>query len=304
MGNALYLCMSIQCPFNCHNRAVKSVIYSYGRYYRKSDRKWVQRFKCALCFRHFSSARLSPCYRQKKRQLNAPIFKLLASGVSQRKIALLLNTKLDTVARKLKFLGLQARLFNHHFRTKHTNIEQLQFDDMESFEHTKLKPLSITLAVEKGTRLMLGFEVSRMPAKGLLASRSIKKYGYRADERTPARERLFRRLRGQIANTATIESDDNPHYRATVRTHFPNCEHKTYLGARGAITGQGELKKIKHDPLFSLNHTCAMIRYSVNRLIRKTWCTTKKIQPLIDHLDIYAKFHNQNILREIKHANS
>jgi len=36
--------------------------------------------------------------------------------------------------------------------------------------------------------------------------------------------------------------------------------HRTVKGRRGSIAGQGELKKIGFDPLFSLNHTCAMLR--------------------------------------------
>lgn len=45
---------------------------------------------------------------------------------------------------------------------------------METFEHTKMKPLSITIAVIKQRRLVLGAEVSSMPAKGLLARKSRK----------------------------------------------------------------------------------------------------------------------------------
>jgi hypothetical protein len=188
------------------------------------------------------------------------------------------------------------RLRNHRDRLKIKNISEIQFDDLETFEHTKLKPISVTLAVQKHERHILGFEVSRMPAKGLLAKKSLKKYGFRKDERSSGRNRLFCRIKNQIALNATIESDDNPHYTRDVREHFPKCVHLTHLGKRGAITGQGELKKTKWDPLFSLNHTCAMYRYSISRLIRKTWCTTKKLQPLIDHIEIYMWFHNNYLI--------
>ena len=92
------------------------------------------------------------------------------------------------------------------------------------------------------------------------------------------------------------ESDQNPHYPGDVKRHFPECEHRTFKGRRGAIVGQGELKKIGFDPLFCLNHTCAMIRDNVNRLKRKTWATTKKAQRLAAHLVLYAHFHNEVLL--------
>jgi hypothetical protein len=172
----------------------------------------------------------------------------------------------------------------------------LQFDDLETSEHTKLKPLSVTLAVEKQSRTILGFEVSQMPAKGVLARKSVKKYGYRADHRPIARELLFSRIKPKMERDATIESDSNPHYVNDVKRHFPNATHKSYMGGRGAVVGQGELKKLKFDPLFSLNHTCAMFRANINRLFRKTWCTTKKLENLARHIEIYMYFHNQVLL--------
>ena len=175
----------------------------------------------------------------------------------------------------------------------------MQFDDMETFEHTKCKPLSITLSVEKRTRLILGFKVSRMPAKGLLVRRAIKKYGKRPDERKKAREDLFLELKDCVNPNANIYSDQNPHYEPDVKKHFPLATYQTFKGLRGCVVGQGELKGGGFDPLFSLNHTAAMLRANINRLFRRTWCTTKKIEGLDDHIAIYAKSHNQRILEKL-----
>ena len=227
--------------------------------------------------------------------MNEKVRTFLASGMSQRRISRLLKIHMITVARKLTFLGREARLVNLQMRNEKI-VRELQFDDFETIEHTKMKPLSITLAVEKKTRFILGFEVSKMSAKGHLAKRSLKKYGFRQDERTLGRNRLFRKIKTSIHENALIESDQNPYYPLDVKTHFPHAFHRAIKGARGSTTGQGELKKIQFDPLFSLNHTCAMLRANINRFFRKTWCTTKKIQPLIDHLDIYVQFHNTELI--------
>lgn len=288
--------MASRCKCNQTNRNSIRSSLKFGHYYRKSDRKWIQRFKCTLCLHYFSSSSTSPCYGQKKRHINGKLLKLLVSGVSLRRSSRLLKVSQITVARKLEFLGARARLANHRQRQKMMDIRKIQFDDMETFEHTKLKPLSITLAVAKDSRYILGFEVSKIPANGSLFKPSREKYGSRPDQRASGRDRLFRRLKDSVSPRATIESDSNPHYPRDVRKHFPWATHLTYLGKRGAITGQGELKKLKFDPLFSLNHTCAMFRANVNRLIRKTWCTTKRIQPLADHLEIYSWYHNQVLI--------
>ncbi|HXH76731.1 MAG TPA: hypothetical protein VNJ08_17305, partial [Bacteriovoracaceae bacterium] len=61
---------------------------------------------------------------------------------------------------------------------------------------------------------------------------------------------------------------------------------------------QGELKKVRFDPLFMVNHTCALLRANVNRLIRKTWCTTKDPARLKDHLDVFVYYYNEILLKK------
>ena len=69
---------------------------------------------------------------------------------------------------------------------------------------------------------------------------------------------------------------------------------------RESNVGQGQLKKIGFDPLLSLNHTYAMLRANINRLIRKTWRTTKDPKGLKDHIDLYVNFHNHQIISQWK----
>lgn len=174
-------------------------------------------------------------------------------------------------------------------------LREVQFDDLETSEHTKCKPLSVALAVDPKTRKILSFQVSRMPAKGRLARIARKKYGHRPDERKEGWEALFQELSQIVHPEAAFCSDENPFYPAFVRKHFPRASHKRVPGGRAAIAGQGELKKKVFDPLFALNHTCAMLRANMNRLIRRTWCTTKTIEGLKDHLEIYVRFHNERL---------
>lgn len=269
-----------------------------GHYYRTSDSCRVQRYRCLGCSRYFSRATLDPCYRQKKRRKNREIEKLLRSGVSMRECARLLRLHRTTVDRKKTFLALQAQVWLIQFRARY-RVCDWQFDDMETFEHSKMKPLSITLAVENKTRLILGFGVACMPAKGLLAARAKKKYGPRADHRKKVRQVLFSELLECISPTSRIGSDQNPHYESDVKRFFPCAEYEAFKGRRGCVVGQGELKSGGYDPLFSLNHTCAMLRANMNRLFRRTWCTTKTVRGLVEHLYIYALHHNLRILENL-----
>ena len=269
-----------------------------GRYYRTSDSKWIQRYRCEGCKKSFSQATFD-CfsYRQKKRLKNRPLTGLLCSGVSQRRAAKLLKINRKTVVRIFRLESIRSRYNLRLQNRKLPRCETIEFDDLETFEHTKCKPLSITLAVEYKTRRILSVEVSRMPASGRLARRSRELYGPRKDERRKGRHRLFSHVKDLVIATALVKSDQNPHYPRDVARFFPAARHQRFKGKRGFHTGQGELKRVKFDPLFSLNHTAAMFRANINRLFRRTWCTTKRAEELEAHLMLYAAFHNSVLIK-------
>ena len=131
-----------------------------------------------------------------------------------------------------------------------------------------------------------------MPAKGRLAAISIKKYGYRKDRRRHGLSYILERVATVAAPNLTVKSDQCPRYPKAVRKHLPGSVHVAYKGRRGCVVGQGELKAGGFDPLFSLNHTCAMYRDNLKRLSRRTWCTTKRPDRLQCLVAIYACVHN------------
>ena len=114
-----------------------------------------------------------------------------------------------------------------------------------------------------------------MPAKGPLAAISRKKYGKRADERAQCAHSLFKEISPLLFPHVEITTDQNPKYPNWLKPHFPKAKHTAVKGRRGCVVGQGELKKIGFDPLFSLNHSAAMLRANINRLVRRTWCTSR-----------------------------
>ena len=273
-----------------------------GFFYRKSDRSYVRRYRCKNCLRSFSSATRKPEYRQKKRHLNERLRLYSLSGVSQRRLSFTENLNRKTVVRKLRFLAAQAKREHRVWQKeaeKNPRVE-IQFDDLETAEHTKCKPISVALAVDPVSRKILSYQVSRMPAKGHLAAIARRKYPYRPDERRLGWDRLMRELKPMVTPNVTFVSDQNPHYPQWVFKHHKRAKHETHEGKRGCIAGQGELKKIGFDPLFSLNHSCAMLRANLNRLFRRTWCITKNLKGLEDHLALYVTFHNRTLTEKVR----
>jgi transposase-like protein len=270
-----------------------------GSFRRQSFSNPVKRYQCLECLRTFSDATFEHEYRQRKRHLNPQIFKLLVSNVSMRRTAKLAGVDKGTVERRFSYFGRVAAERNKELLRNIPAIENIVFDDMESYIHTKCKPVSIPMTVDKSTRLILSFDVVSMPAKGLLAEIARKRYGRRADDRKMGWQNALTQARRFCGNSVTILSDSHKSYPAQIRAHIPNAIHRTVLSRRACVAGQGELKAGGWDPMFAFNHTAAMLRANICRLIRKTWCTSKKIKNLHHHIAMYAYWHNETIMAKL-----
>jgi len=212
-----------------------------------------------------------------------------------RRTALLLGTSYNTVAAKMRMLAGTSRHYQARLLATKSNVAYIQMDEMETFEHTKCKPLSIALAVEPETRHILAAKVAIMPAKGPLARISRKKYGPRIDERKQCFKEALAVAAAFCTETPEIRTDKKSAYRTWIKEVVPGAKHVTTKGRRGCVVGYGELKEGGFDPLFSLNHTAAMVRDNLARMLRRTWCTTKLKNRLQDALDLYAWMHNERM---------
>lgn len=292
--------MKINCPnSHCTSDQNDQWIIKDGSFKRKDDSRVIQRFKCKICSKRFSRATFTLEIHQKKRRINHTLLKLLSSGISQRRAAIILNVDRKTIERKFRYLGERCRERNSRFREKLKKdpVQDFQLDDLITKENSKLKPLSVSVAVDAKRRLILDARVSIIPAFGHLAKLSRKKYGYRRCEHKESLKELFENVHPIISPFCKIKSDEHKKYPEFVRRYFPKASYQRFRSERGCIAGQGELKKVKFDPLFAVNHTCAMLRANINRLVRKTWCTTKSIPRLQDHLEIFIYFFNKYLLR-------
>ena len=284
--------MISSCPKCHHTVASGTKIVRDGFYFRTDDSRWIQRYWCHGCKTNFSDATGKRWFRAKKRRYHAALRKAFASLGGVRPIARDSKLNRKTIARKLVLLGEEAEARFHAANLRHEKARVIEFDDLETFEHTRCKPLSITLAVQRRTQRILGFEISSMAAKGKLVEKA-QKYGPREDTRALGRDRLFLTLQGLVHEESQIRSDSHPAYPGVVKRHFPRARHVTFLSRKGSNTGGGELKEGGFDPLFALNNTCACLRMRITRLLRKTWYTTKRPDRLRAHLYIYAESHNQ-----------
>jgi transposase-like protein len=284
--------MKRNCPKNkCHsNQIIKD-----GFFYRANDSRKIQRFKCKSCGSKFSASTGTLEFGQKKRRVNFLLLKLFCAKVTQKRAARIAGVNKNTVARKFDYWAKKAELKNARFRERLTKQQctHIQFDDLITKEKTKLKPLSVTVVVDVNRRFILDANVSQIAAFGLLADISKKKYGHRKSFHREALEETFKKVKPIINPNSLIESDEHQNYNPVVCKLFPRAEYYQYKSERSCVAGQGELKKTRFDPIFTINHTLAFMRDSIGTLVRRTWCTTQDPKRLQGHLEMFIYYYNQ-----------
>lgn len=292
----LMLRKPIGCPnLECSFYLKKDFLIKDGTYFRKNDGRTVQRYQCTRCKRKCSHSSFEFEYRQKKRRVNTPILKLICSSVSQRRTAKILGINKKTVERKLVYLASKCRFLNQRDLSKVKSCA-VQIDDLITKENSKLKPLTISAIVDEKSRFILGLETGVIPSFGHLAKIARKKYGKRENQHSRTLSRLLEKSKSSLSCNVLIKTDEHQLYPILIKKYLPHSEHRRYKGGSACVTGQGELKRQHYDPLFAINHTFAMLRANINRLVRRTWCSTKRIDRLQDHLEVYRFFHNRQLI--------
>ena len=268
----------------------------HGCFHRCDDAQLIQRYRCKSCGKCHSSATHAPTYRQKRRRLNRLIEMDISSCSSQRRIAIKHGCDRKTVARKIVYLAGRARLRVNQRLSEQTTAECVLWDELITFEHSRLKPLSVAVMSCSATRRILTYGVAQIPASGQIAQRSVEKYGKRADRSASMRKQTLKNIKPYLLPEATLHSDEHARYGAEIKQILPGVTHIQHRSKRGSLTGQGELMRIGYDPLFGINHTLAMMRDNIKRLSRRTWCTTKKMSALDNVIAIYVNYHNTTLV--------
>lgn len=265
-----------------------------GYFITKWNHQRVPRYQCLDCKKGFSSHTFYCTYRQKKPFLNESIFRLYTSATTQRRLAKFLGVNLKTVVRKFLFLSQNAELMHlEKLSQQEFDAAHCQFDEMLSFEHTRLKPLSIALVVQKKDSKLIAIQTAQSHYQGVLSSVALKKYGLRTDYSHEARRKVLLTLQSQIKESCTLITDAKPVYRADIAQYVPGARLKQIKNRGGRLQRLLNAKRRNfQDPMFELNLVAAKIRHDLSRMARKVWVTTKRQDRLQKHLMLFLAIQN------------
>ena len=244
----------------------------------------IKRYQCKECSKTFTNNTSKDTFLQKRPDLNHKILVLYCEGNTLRGIARILKTTYKTVVRKFKFMAHKAREMHlKQIDNKEIVTTYVQFDEMETFETKKTRPLGIELAIRAKTCEILSARVCRIPMKAHSVSPRIKNEYKKVTNRKEGMTDMF------LEVSKCLDAD-----RSTLV-----CDGlKENVTIASDICDESLIQSYSDDygKLWKINHTCAKLRHHLSRLTRKTWATIKRMERLQMHLDLFIAHQNGYIL--------
>jgi transposase-like protein len=293
-------------PAQCHDRP--SFQYQRkGTFTRACDGRVVQRYLCKGCGRTFSNQTFRVDHRLRRPSLDAKIFTSFISKVTQRFVARHHGCTRRTVARRLKRWGkhcqsFQARALQGPGRSLPW-AGPFVFDELETFEtDRRLQPVTVPMLVHRQSYFIVHTAVGTLPPRKPLSDANQarlellekKSGGKRISESREKVAECFAALEAlaPAPKAVAIDTDEKLTYGPLLRERF---------GDR-LVHGRTNSKapRTYKNPLFAVNHTFAMMRDGLSRLVRRNWGHSKEREKLEWHLWIYIAW--RNFVRPITNA--
>jgi hypothetical protein len=265
---------------------------------RDCDGRIVQRFLCRTCGRYFSTQTFRVDYRLQKPTIQFPLFDTLISKVTQRQAARNLQCTRKTVVHRLSLLSNHARAFHERaldrMRLNGGLKGEFQLDELESFENSRrLCPVTVATLIELRKYFVVHLEVAPLPSRGKLRPHELERKAERDRTEGPRRsgsrkavEKCFRKLAEVRAPDCdlVISSDHKSTYPSVLRQVMPEIYHHVQHSSTAV--------RDFHNPLFPINHTFAMMRDGLSRLVRRSWGESKQRAWLECHAWVWIAYRN------------
>lgn len=216
-----------------------------------------------------------------------------------RQMARIHGVRRPTVERRLRRLGKVSREFHSQVlalaKLRGGLQGTFQLDELETYEtDRRLSPVTMPVVIERNTYFVLHGETAPLPARGNLTpamkrkkEERDKRYGKRRSGSRPAVINSLNRLKFAHDPNSRIsfESDRKLSYRT---------EFRKIAGAQFGCHVRVSSKNVRDrsNRLFPINHTLAMMRDCISRLVRRTWAASKLRQRLDLHFWMWACYRN------------
>jgi hypothetical protein len=234
-------------------------------------------------------------YRDHRPDLNARLFRLLASGVGLRQSARNLELSPRCTELKARKIGRHLRDLNLNLRGPLSADASFQLDELETFEGRRnTRPLTVPVLIETESRFIVWAESAPIRPSGRMSAKrraaieaDEERYGRRSDRSKRAIERTLAHAVPLTEGLATIrfDTDEKPLYVPLLKEAFPGkqLEHRQT---------NSKVARDTRNPLFPINQTEAIARDLMGRLRRESWLVSKQRRWLDVALHVFIAYRN------------
>jgi hypothetical protein len=252
----------------------------------------VPRFLCKGCRRTFSSQTFRVDYRDRRPECNELLLTYLFSGVGLRQCGRNLDLSVHAVQKKFRKLARHLRLLNRNLLTRLPGHRTFLFDEIESYEGSRIRPLTIPVLIDKESWLLVDTRaapIRRSARRGSKAHRRLVHYemvhGRRKDRGYECVRKSLGRLQQLLGGQrAVLRTDEKSSYATQCRRRFgQQVEHECWSGAA---------PRTVLNPLQAINTTDSMLRDNNGRLRRRCWLVSKTRRGLEQQLAVFQAYRN------------
>lgn len=258
---------------HCGNRGIRK------KGTMKTKRGSAQRYQCKACLKTFTDRTGSLNYRKRKQELRKKISQMYCERMSLRGISRTLGISINTVTKYFRESADRASIKNKKRIAQGGLVTRfMQFDQLETYEHTKRRPVGIQVSIRHKTGEIISAKAGFIPIRALTVSKAYsEKWNKRASKSSHVFEMLWE-SRKALDETGALVSCDRDNKQVYLLKQLYTAPQLTLSPS------SAENKRI--DRVFR------RMRQDISRLGRKTLSTTKRLKNLQRHLDLYTDYAN------------
>ena len=253
----------------------------------KRKRGWLknkygkaQRYECLSCHKTYTKRNDSLNYRKRKQYLREKISEMYCEGMSLRAIGRVLKIHRTTVYKYFLENSKQAKLnIDKKLKRGKVMTTYVQFDELETFEHTKKKPLGVLASIRVKTGEIISMKVCKTTVKALAVSKDYIQHWNKNIDRSSVLENMLKDTKQALNKRHSTIACDKAKWSVNVANKFFEKDNNVLVFDTSARNKKIDLTFLK-------------MRQDISRLRRRTLATTKLSNRLQKHLDLYTDYHN------------
>jgi len=301
------------CPYAAcaaHIRPPRSAWWAHAGHHSTKAFGRVNRFRCAVCGRTFSTQTFSVDYYCKRVIAYIRLERLSASAMSIRALGREYKASCATITNRIDRLSRQGVALHTSLRKEAGQGEALCFDGLVSFERSQDFPADIGISITAHSRFVLGLSHATTRRSGRMRPGQKKRQERRYSSATFEKRAIQRSFSDHLdmlhrdwATSTTrplvLITDEKPDYARALRRH-PLYLSQSAERRCAHVQIPSTAPRVFANPLFASNYYEREVRKDQAQHHRETCCFARNAANDMNRLYAYLVWHNYSKRYSIK----